>query len=119
MNAKRLIIATLLGILFGFVCYGFAASGETPISYEIALNIILGRMLIGVAIGISRLKLKHWSIHGAVMGFIFGLPSAFGALLSPETAEVSHSLMFISTLVMGIIYGFLIEFVTSVIFKAR
>jgi len=53
------------------------------------------------------------------MGFIFSLPAAFGAMLAPENPEFSHTMMFISTIVMGVIYGFLIELITTVLFKAR
>lgn len=119
MKTKRLAIATLLGLLFGFVCYGFASSGEYEVSNVLAINIILGRMLIGVAIGISRFSLKHWSLHGIIMGLIFSLPAAFGAMIGPENPEFSHTVLFVSTIVMGIIYGFLIELITSVLFKAK
>jgi hypothetical protein len=102
MKAKRLIIATLLGVVFG-----------------LAINIILGRTLIGVAIGISRFSLKHWTLHGIIMGLIFSLPTAFGAMLGPENPEFNHTMLFISTIVMGMIYGFLIELITSVLFKAK
>lgn len=119
MKTKRLIISTLSGVLFGFICYGFASSGQAEIAIILAINIILGRTLIGVAIGISRFTLKHWSLHGIVMGFIFSLPAGFGAMLGPENPEFSHKMMLIATIVMGIIYGFLIEVITSVIFKAR
>jgi len=105
--------------MFGFVCYGFASGGENEISTSLALTIILGRMLIGVAIGISSLAFKHWSLHGIIMGLVFGLPSAFGAMSAPESPEFSHTMMFTATIVMGIIYGFLIELITSVVFKAR
>ncbi|MFA6403158.1 MAG: hypothetical protein WCX31_16270 [Salinivirgaceae bacterium] len=116
---KRLVISTLLGVVFGFVCYGFASSGQSEISTILALNIILGRTLIGVAIGISRFPIKHWALHGTVMGFVFSLPMAFGAMLGPASPEFSHSMMFTSTVVMGVIYGFLIELITSVLFKAK
>jgi hypothetical protein len=119
MKVKRLIIATLLGIAFGFVCNGFASSGGNEIPMMLSLNIILGRTLIGFGIGISRLSLKHWSIHGLVMGFIFSLPAAFGAMLAPENPEFSHTMMFVSTLVMGMIYGILIELITTILFKAK
>ncbi len=119
MKTKRLIISSLLGVVFGFVCYGFAASGNHEISTILALNMILGRTLIGVAIGISRFSLKHWSIHGLIMGLIFSLPAGFGAMLAPETPEFSHTMLMISTIVMGMIYGFLIELITSVLFKAK
>ena len=119
MKTKRLIISTLLGLVFGFVCYGFASSGQNEISTILAINIILGRTLIGVAIGISRFSCKHWSLHGILMGFLFSLPAGFGAMLGPENPEFSHTMLLISTIVMGIIYGFLIELITSVVFKAR
>ncbi len=119
MKTKRLIISTLLGVLFGFVCYGFASSGGNPISTLLAVNIIIGRTMIGVAIGISGLTCKHWSLHGLLMGLIFSLPSGFGAMLGPEIPEFPHTMMFISTVVMGMIYGLLIELITTLVFKAK
>jgi len=44
---------------------------------------------------------------------------AFGAMLAPENPDYNHQMIFISSLVMGVIYGFLIELITSVVFKAR
>ncbi len=115
---KRILIATLFGLIFGFVCFGFACSaGELP--FPVTLQIIASRTLIGFAIGISSLKLGHWTIHGIVMGALFSLPLAFSGLMAEETPEFSKSMMLISTLVMGIIYGFLTELFTSVVFKAR
>jgi hypothetical protein len=119
MKIKRLAISTLLGVAFGFVCFGLASSGKNEVPILLALNIILGRTLIGVAIGISRFSCKHWSLHGLVMGLVFSVPAAFGAMLGPDNPEFSHNAMFISTIVMGMIYGFLIELITSVLFKAK
>jgi hypothetical protein len=119
MKTKRLIISTLLGVVFGFVCYGFASIGQNEISTLLALNIILGRTLIGVAIGISRFTLKHWSLHGIIMGLVFSIPAGFGAMLGPENPEFSHTMLMTSTIVMGMIYGFLIELITSLVFKAK
>jgi len=118
MKTRRLIIATLLGLVFGGVCYGLTSSGGNEVPPVLAANIILGRTLIGFAIGISRFPLKHWAIHGIVMGLIFSIPAGLGAMLA-ETPEMSAQWMFTATVVMGVIYGFLIELVTSVIFKAR
>jgi hypothetical protein len=61
----------------------------------------------------------HWLIHGAVLGFVFSLPLAFSNLMAPDNPEFSKSSMFIAALVMGLIYGVLIEFVTTVLFKAK
>lgn len=113
------MLATLLGLLFGFVCYGFASSGPNEVPALLAINIILGRTLIGVAIGISRFPMKHWSLHGIILGFIFSLPAAFGAMLAPENPDFNHQMLFASTVVMGMIYGFLIELITTLVFKAK
>ncbi len=39
--------------------------------------------------------------------------------MAPDIEEFGTSTMFISTVVMGIIYGFLIELITSVLFKSK
>ena len=119
MKIKRLIIASLLGLVFGFVCNAMAASGPNELPLVLSINIIMGRLLIGFGIGISRFSFKHWTLHGLVMGLIFSLPAAFGTLLAPENPEFSHERMFIATMVMGMIYGLLIELITTVFFKAK
>ena len=115
---KRIIIATLSGLAFGFVCYGMASSsGELPC--PVGLQIIASRALIGFAIGISCLNLKHWTLHGIIMGLLFSLPLAFSGLMATENPEFSQTMMFVSTIIMGIVYGFLIELITTVLFKAK
>ena len=110
-------LATIAGLLFGFVCYGFASSGPNPLHWAIALQMILSRTLIGFGIGVSRIRLGHWSIHGLVMGLIFSIPLSFGGFMA--TGEgMSPMTLFIMTIIMGGIYGVLIELITSVLFKA-
>ena len=116
---KRLVIATLSGLLFGFVCFGFACSGSGEVNTWLGLSIIAGRTLLGFGIGISRFSMKHWALHGIVMGLLFSLPMAFGAMIGSDNPEMSAQAIAISTVVMGIVYGFLIELITTVVFKAR
>ena len=61
-------------------------------------------------IGISALKMNWW-FHGLVLGFIGSIPMAI-----PIINDIQ---IFIGTFVMGMIYGFLIELITSVLFKAK
>ncbi|MEO0102975.1 MAG: hypothetical protein ABIK81_04670, partial [candidate division WOR-3 bacterium] len=77
------------------------------------VSIILSRSLMGFAIGISALKILWW-LHGIILGAIFSLPLAFDTLLSPAAKSA-----FIWTIIMGIIYGLLIELFTSIVFKAK
>lgn len=118
-NTKRIIIATLSGILFGFVCFGLASTGSLPIAWPVTIQIILSRTLIGLAIGISFAYLGHWAIHGLVMGLVFSLPLAFSGLMAPDNPDFSRVSIFIWTVILGMVYGLLIELITSVIFKAK
>ncbi len=115
--SKRLIIATCSGFLTGLICYTLASSGgslPTPVAFQI----IASRTLIGFAIGISILPI-HWSIHGVSMGLLFSLPLAFSGLMAPDNPEFTKTAMFVSTIVMGMVYGLIIEVITSVLFKAK
>ena len=116
---KRVIIATLSGVLFGFVCMGLVSTSPEKIAWPIFAQVFFSRTLIGFAIGISILSMIHWSIHGILMGILFSLPLAFSGLMAPESPEYSKISMFIFTIVLGAIYGLLTEVITSLIFKAR
>jgi hypothetical protein len=118
-NAKRLTIATLSGILSGLVCYGLASSSPGVVPGPVVWQIITSRALTGFGIGISRVRMGHWAIHGLVLGLLFSLPLAFSGLMAPDSPEFSKTSMFIWTVVLGMIYGFLIELITSVLLKAR
>ena len=118
-KAKRIIIASLSGVLFGMVCYLFASSGDYELAWPVAAQIITSRTLIGFAIGISCWKIHHWSLHGLFMGLVFSLPLSFSGLMAPEVEGFTKTSMFVWTAVLGMGYGFLIEVITSVIFKAK
>jgi len=113
LTPKRVIIATICGIIFGFVCLGFALSNpeaSSELSCSIKWSIVIGRSMLGFMIGISALRMPWW-LHGIVLGIIASIPMAIPIMDDMQIA--------ISTVVMGIIYGFLIELVTSILFKAR
>ena len=113
LSAKHVIIATICGVIFGFVCLGFATSNPdsaSTLTTAIKLNIILSRTLLGFILGISALRLKWW-LHGIVLGFISSIPMAVAVIDRPE--------IIVGTIVMGMIYGVLTELVTSILFKAK
>jgi hypothetical protein len=118
-NPKRLIVATFSGLFFGFVCFGLASSGPVPPPWPVGLALISSRTLIGFAIGISSITLGHWSIHGLVMGMLFSVSLAASGLMAPDNPEFSKVSMFVWTVVLGMIYGLLIELITTVFFKAK
>ncbi|MBN2055983.1 hypothetical protein JW905_13730 [bacterium] len=116
---RRLIIATMSGILCGFICLGLATSGPGVLPLPVKLQIVFSRALIGFAIGISRFPIGHWTIHGTLMGMFFSLPLAFSGMMAPESPDYSQSAMLFMTVILGMIYGLLIEFAATVIFNAR
>ena len=113
LSAKRVVIATLCGLVCGLICLTLASSNPDPtasMSTGLKLSIVFGRTLLGFTIGISALRMKWW-LHGIVLGIITSFPMAF-----PILDQMS---IFVGTFVMGVIYGLLIELVTSVLFKAK
>ncbi len=116
ISSKRVIIATLMGAVCGVICCLLASSGgELPL--VMSASIFLSRTLIGFVIGISAMKM-HWAIHGPLIGLILSIPGGLAATMTANP-EMSSAAMFTGTVVMGVIYGFLIELVTSVLFKAK
>lgn len=114
-SVKRVTVATVLGLLLGFLAWLWAKWGTgTSIPWYGAAAIILSRGALGFAIGISALTIKWW-LHGLLLGFIFSLPAAFGA----RWAGMEWIAGFTAVLVVGLVIGFLIEFVTSILFKAK
>jgi hypothetical protein len=113
LSAKRVIIATVCGVIFGFVCLGFAVSNPDSaavLTTAIKLNIILSGTLLGFMLGISALRLKWW-LHGIVLGFISSIPMAVAVMDRPK--------IIIGTFIIGMIYGVLTELITTILFKAK
>ncbi len=122
MLLKRTLIATVMGLLTGLFCaWGSARMG---FGFWILASVVASRTVAGFAIGISRWKMPWW-LHGPILSAIFGLPLSVTAFSS----GVSFLYGFIPTgagangfyMLMGasIIYGFIIELVTSLIFRAK
>ena len=113
LTAKRVIIATICGLIFGFVCMAMASSNPNSsetLTTSIKLIIIFSRCLMGFTIGVSALRISWW-LHGMIIGVIASFPMAFSVLDKID--------ILIGTIVMGLIYGFLTELVTSILFKAK
>ena len=112
LTTKRVFIATICGLIFGIICMLFASSNPeaTELSTSLILTIIVGRTLLGFTIGISALRIVWW-LHGIILGFVTSIPMALPIMEKPE--------IMIGTVVMGMIYGFLTELITSIFFKAK
>lgn len=110
---KRILITTFFGLVFGFVCLALATSNpdsNTQLTTDSKWLIVISRTLLGFTIGISALRIK-WYWNGILIGFIVSIPMAVRVSDRPG--------IMIATLVMGMIYGFLIELIASLFFKSR
>jgi hypothetical protein len=111
LTVKRVVIATLCGLLFGIVCMSLASSNpDSEVSWSIQMSILFGRTLMGFTIGISAFKMQLW-LHGLLLGFVTSIPMAIPVMDQMD--------IFIGTFVMGMIYGFLTELITTKLFKAK
>ena len=110
---KRIVSTIVWGLIFGFISWGIARiCGALPLSG--AVSIILSRTILGFVIGISAWRIAWWW-HGILLGLFFSLPSGFASLW----LGYGWGKGFVPALVTGIIFGFLIELLTTVVFKAE
>jgi len=113
MYAKRLIVAVAFGFVTAIICVLLAVLAlKQEYTVFTTLYVLINRTLAGVIIGISAIRLG-WFKHGALIGLIASLPMAAGGMLYPDNVVVV-----IATVILGVIYGIIIEFFTSVVFSA-
>ena len=104
MNAKRVAIATILGVACGVFCaYGAVWKYPGRFGILVLASIIYNRGLMGFIIGIAENIRAHPILRGLVLGAIIsiaiGIPSGLSGL---------------STLVaFGIVYGIIIDTIAT------
>ncbi len=116
MNAsnsmKRIVVATLFGLVMG--CFCAAGAFYAGFLQFTAVNVVwvfLNRGVMGFAIGVSGLRL-HWAWNGIVVGLVVGSVFSYSMFMSMGPSVVP----FINALVNGL-FGLIIEFFTTVVFK--
>jgi len=108
---KRITIATLFGVVAGALCA--TISFRAGILTFTAINlvwILLNRTVMGFVIGISGLKL-HWAWNGILMGLVVG--SIFSYFLYMHGMKMA-----VYTPIGNAIFGLMIEFFTTLVFRA-
>ena len=108
---KRILVAALLGLAMGGVCATAAFSAGilkfTPVTL---IWVLLNRTVMGAVIGTSSLRM-HWAWNGIVLGLVAG--SVFSYYLF---MNVPGPLPAVNAMANGV-YGLIIEFFTTVVFK--
>ena len=101
MNVKRLVIATILGILCGLFCmYGAMTKFPGEFDTLALIGIVYNRALIGIVIGTSDNIDLHPALRGAVIGVVVSMAMAIF-----DAAWI--------VLGFGLVYGVLIDVVVS------
>lgn len=123
LNSRRVWIATISGFVLGIPDWYLAVPGVIPFipvpadaplgTWPAALTVISIRTMSGFVIGISALRMAWWW-HGIVVSLIAGFPLFFVC----GWAGLGWTLSFLGVNGAGIVIGLLIEWVTSVLFKA-
>jgi hypothetical protein len=112
---KRIMIATFFGLVAGVLCA--SAGFHIGIMKFTAVNLVwvlLNRAVMGFAIGTSGLKL-HWAWNGIAMGLVVGSIFSYSLFMNMGLG----TLPVVNLLVGNPIFGLMIEFFTTVVFKQR
>ena len=111
---KRIIVAVVFGLVAGGLCAaGAFSTGLLKFTTVNLVWILLNRAVMGYAIGASGLRL-HWVWNGILTGIVVG--SIFSYFLFMTTSP--SVLPFINAAMNGV-FGLMIEFFTTVVFKQR
>ncbi len=111
-NAKRIIVATLMGVVVGLPCaYGTFSLGILNFTAVNLLWVLLNRGVMGFAVGVSGLKLP-WAWNGIVVGLVVGSIFSYSLFMrvGPEFFPAVNA-------VVNGLFGLVIEFFTTIVFK--
>lgn len=110
---KRITIATFFGLVAGVICAtAVFHTGMMKFTAVSLVWVLLNRAVMGFAIGASGLKL-HWAWNGIVMALVVG--SIFSYFLFMKQGLGAMPLG--NLLIGNPIFGLMIEFFTTVVFK--
>lgn len=113
MKNRRLLICIFGGIIAGLICSsgGNLSGNISELSFFTIAPTFFNRVMLGFIIGISNLKMNY-IFHGALIGLSVSLITSISFL-----EDGINGFLFFTT--AGIIYGLLIEFFATKVFKAK
>jgi hypothetical protein len=109
---KRITVAVLFGLVAGVICASGAFYGGILKFSAVALIwVLLNRAVMGLAIGISSLKV-HWAWNGIILGLVVGSIFSYSLYMTLGTVQLPVINFFVNGL-----FGLMIEFFTTKVFK--
>lgn len=109
---KRIFIAILFGLIAGGLCAAGAFSAHM-LKYSVItlIFILLNRAVMGFAIAISSLRV-HWVWNGVVVGIAVGSIFSYYLFMNMGPGPMPLVNLFVNG-----VFGLMIEFFTTVVFK--
>jgi len=109
---KRIFVATLFGLVAGGLCAAGAFYGQMlKFSIITLIFVLLNRAVMGFAIGVSGLKLR-WAWNGILMGIAVGSIFSYFLFMNMGPSPMPAVNFFVNGL-----FGLMIEFFTTVVFR--
>ena len=109
---KRIAVATLFGLVAGTICASGAFYGHLlKFSVITLVFVLLNRAVMGFAIGASGLNLR-WAWNGIFLGIAVGSIFSFYMYMTNGPGPMPVVNFFVNGL-----FGLMIEFFTTVVFK--
>jgi len=110
---KRITVATFFGLVAGVICAtAVFHTGMMKCTAVTLVWVLLNRAVMGFAIGASGLKL-HWAWNGVVMGLVVGSIFSYFLFMNRGLGPMPLG----NLLIGNPIFGLMIEFFTTVVFK--
>jgi len=110
LQKRRVIVTTIWGAIFGIVCMLIQKYGVGVSFWPLGVSGLIHHAVMGFTIGVSSLKI-HWAPHGILWGFLFGIFMAMALVETP--------LGFWGPFGFIVLWGFLIELITTLGFKLK
>ena len=108
VKTSRLVTTAVLGLFFGVVCMLLSRYVYDVAFWPMGIAFLVHHTVLGVTIGASAIKM-NWASHGVFWGFLFGIFTAIGSVgtsLGPWMAMAAV-----------VVWGFLIEYLATKVFK--
>jgi len=111
---KRILVASLFGLVAGAICASGAFYGHL-LKYSVVtlVFVLLNRVVMGFAIGISGLRLR-WGWNGIFVGMAVGSIFSYFMFMTNGPGPLPVVNFFVNG-----VFGLTIEFFTTVVFKQR
>jgi len=109
---RRILLATALGVIFGFQSWRLAMDGfAVSIPWYGLAWIWLSHVFLGLSIGATAGSTCWWK-RGLVLGLVFSIPSAFGAC----ALGLRWAPYCVAAITVGLVVGLLIALIADALF---